>query len=474
MTLVIPGVEIRVIKELVPRRLGATGILGIVGHTEIDRSDAPLRGFGSLQEFSDYFGAGTLTAMPEVPLAFQNGVREVICAGLPKSHGRPASGSLPGKAQGQAEAPMALRARVNGPIGDRVGVRITVRGSGSATLVDVQTTLDGEAAEPPLRNLSIDRHEPDFFAYAVNRASRLVRFPDLVEPEGVYPPVGSTLTPQVTGDGSRATRLAGGTEATVEQFGQGLARLETQPGIDLVTVSQRAPDRLTATAIYSRVISHCERMSAVARNRIGFGEIPDHGRRRPSLQNVAEMANTLVSDRFVLVAPHGYLGAVVGRIAGLEYFESPTFKSLRGVVDLSFDFADTDLEKLLQAGVMPVDRVPRRGIAMVRGITADNDQINVRRIADRAVRHVQNIAQDFIGRLNTRDQRLALKQLLISAMQKMTQRGALVPMRESPPFQVDVESSPSDFSQGVVRVHVAVRPVRAIDYVSATIMVQAT
>jgi hypothetical protein len=474
MALVVPGVEIRVIKELVPRRAGATGILGIVGHTEIDRSAEPLQGFASLQAFAEHFGAGTLTAMPEVPLAFQNGVREVICAGLPKGQGRPAVAAMPLRAADGTGSEAVVQARCNGPAGNRIGLAIAVRGNGGAPIIDVQTLLDGEPAEPPLRNLSADRHEPAFFAYAVNRSSRLLYFPGLPEPGSMYPPLGSTLTPLVDTDGSRRLVLNGGTEAAIDAFGAGLARLETQPGIDLVTVSQRAPDARIATAIYSRVISHCERMSAIARNRIGFGEIPAHGRNRPNMAAVAEMAGTLVSDRFVLVAPHGYLGAVAGRVAALDYFESPTFKSLRGVVELSFDFSDPDLEKLLQAGVMPVDRVPRRGIAMVRGITTDNDQVSVRRIADRAVRHVQNIAQDFIGRLNTQAQRLALKQLLISAMDNMAQLGALVPMGDTPPYQVDVESSPSDFSQGVVRVHIAVRPVRAIDYISATVLVQAT
>ena len=177
------------------------------------------------------------------------------------------------------------------------------------------------------------------------------------------------------------------------------------------------------------------------------------------------------------MAPRGYLGAVVGRVSSLAYFESPTFKTLGGVVDLTFDFSDSDLRQLLQGGVLPVDRVPRKGIAIVKAITTTvTDQIGVQRIADRSVRHVQNISQDFIGLLNTQSQRLALKQLLIGALTNMANQGALVPSTDgaSPPFQVEVTSSPDDFAQGVVRINIAVRPVRAIDYISATILVQAT
>jgi hypothetical protein len=40
-------------------------------------------------------------------------------------------------------------------------------------------------------------------------------------------------------------------------------------------------------------------------------------------------------------------------------------------------------------------------------------------------------------------------------------------------FLVDVYSSQLDFAQGIVRVDIAVRPVRAMDYIYATINVQA-
>jgi hypothetical protein len=217
-------------------------------------------------------------------------------------------------------------------------------------------------------------------------------------------------------------------------------------------------------------------MSTIARNRIGFGQIPWHGTARPDVAAVKQMAAVLTSDRFALVAPWGYLGAVVGCVAGLAYFESPTFKTLvTGSPRLTFDFSDSDLRALLTAGVLPVDQMPRKGICIVKGISTDTDQLSVRRIADRAVRAVQNIAQDFIGLLNTQAQRLALKQLVTGELIRMANENALVPSADgaSPPFQVDVESSPMDFAQGIVRIHCAVRPVRAIDYIYATILVQA-
>ncbi|NWN33463.1 phage tail sheath protein, partial [Klebsiella michiganensis] len=52
--------------------------------------------------------------------------------------------------------------------------------------------------------------------------------------------------------------------------------------------------------------------------------------------------------------------------------------------------------------------------------------------------------------------------------------GSLVPSTDgtSPAFTVDVYSTQLDFAQGIVRVDIAVRPVRSIDYIYATIRVR--
>lgn len=80
----------------------------------------------------------------------------------------------------------------------------------------------------------------------------------------------------------------------------------------------------------------------------------------------------------------------------------------------------------------------------------------------------------FIGRLNTEDGRNALKQKLLEFLTQMEKDNALVPSTDGtdPAFKVDVHSSQADFAKGIVRVDMAVRPVRAIDYIYATILVQ--
>jgi len=68
-----------------------------------------------------------------------------------------------------------------------------------------------------------------------------------------------------------------------------------------------------------------------------------------------------------------------------------------------------------------------------------------------------------------------LKEKLTEVLIRMEREGAIVPSADlsEPAFMVDVYCSELDFAQGIVRVDLAVRPVRAIDYIYATIVVQA-
>jgi hypothetical protein len=129
---------------------------------------------------------------------------------------------------------------------------------------------------------------------------------------------------------------------------------------------------------------------------------------------------------------------------------------------------------LLKGNIVPIAAQRGRGIVVLRGLTTDGDQINVRRVADRAVRGVKMLGDLFIGRLNNEDGRTALRQKLTGFLVQMEKEGAIVPSTDSssPAFTVDVYSSQADFAMGIVRVDLAVRPVRAIDYIYATILVQ--
>jgi hypothetical protein len=98
----------------------------------------------------------------------------------------------------------------------------------------------------------------------------------------------------------------------------------------------------------------------------------------------------------------------------------------------------------------------------------------VTRVADRAVRRVKAIADQFIGILNSEDNRNALRQRIVEFFTQLERDGAIVPSTDGkdPAFLVNVHSSQADFAQGIVRVDIAIRPVRAIDFIFATILVK--
>ena len=117
-----------------------------------------------------------------------------------------------------------------------------------------------------------------------------------------------------------------------------------------------------------------------------------------------------------------------------------------------------------------------RGVVVLRGLDTSGDQISVTRVADICIRETKNIAENFIGELNSAGARLALREQLVGTFTRMEREGSLVPSTDgdgtSPAFTVDVYSTQLDFAQGIVRVDIAVRPVRSIDYIYATIRVR--
>lgn len=479
--LTIPGVEITVVKELVPRGLAAAGTLGIVGYCETPNTEQPLRELSSIQEFRDLFGAGSISSMPEVELAFANGLRAVVVAALPSTAGLAASTTVPivlTNAAGDTRTDqMAVTARAAGTWGNALSVRFVAKGAGAAQAVDVFVftsaleVQEGRAAET-FRNLSVSAADPRFFMTVINDESGLIRM------ASVFPAFiasGGFAMPENTNVEAAVKPLTGAREAAVSDFSKALERLETQPQIDMVIASNNVTNPTVAIELYSSVVSHCEAMSRKAQNRIGFGQIVPHGTARPDIEQAKTMASVLTSDRFVLTAPHGTVGAVAGLVSGQQYFRSPTYKTLRGIAAPSFDFTDGDLRALLRAGLLPVDKLPRKGVAVIKGIATSQEQINVQRTADRAVRTVQNIAIDYVGLLNNQAQRSALRQRIDEAFNAMFREGALVPSADglSPPYEVEVTATNAEAAAGIVRIGIAVRPVRAIDYIYATLNVKA-
>jgi hypothetical protein len=231
---------------------------------------------------------------------------------------------------------------------------------------------------------------------------------------------------------------------------------------------------LDHAAVQSGLGAHAAQQAELARPRIALGGVNPATQRDTSA--ILAQAAVVASRRFILVAPGGAEGAVAGLLGRLDVFQSPTFKTLGTVGVPLVPYSDSDLNRLVgpDGNVCVVTSKRGRGTIVVKGIAADGFQINVLRTADRCVREVSKIADRFIGQLNNSEQRVALRQMIVDTFTQMERDGALVPSMDGkdPAFRVEIYGSQTDFAAGILRVDIAVRPVRAIDYVYATIRVQ--
>ena len=208
--------------------------------------------------------------------------------------------------------------------------------------------------------------------------------------------------------------------------------------------------------------------------RIAFGSVTADEQR--DLGKIKDHAASVRNRRFVLVSPPGAEGAVAGLIGRMNPQDSPTFKPtpLQGIPPATY--RESELNRLLgpTTNLVVVQDRPGRGVIVLKGIDTTGDQISVTRVADQAIRETKAISENYIGRLNSDEARIGLREQLVATFTRMERDGALVPSTDGqdPAFLVDVYSTQPDFAQGIVRIDIAVRPVRAIDYVYATIRVK--
>lgn len=548
MTRIIPGVQITVVKEVVPPQLAPSGIFGIVGLVAPAREGTTRQAVervGSWARFRELYGRGTARVMPEAQQAFQNGIFELVVVDLPSAVATAASVTLDSGGAYLSFSARAAGTRPNGlelalanlgngyelrlrdggedlevyrnlsvlpgdssyigsvlessdseiqldaptvAFSDFSGAGATVAAGASQQVATVATAAaltvsvaTGAAASLVITEVAIGGNTNIRFTYDGNTLFDLDTTSDTpfdgfrTAIEAVDELSVATTRPDASGS------LAGGVDASTAEYVDALTLLEDVADVDLVSVALQDHgdvDNDRATTIYSAIISHCQQMSGEAMGRIGFGQVspaaPEPAGAGDTDLLDTSMADLLRSDRFVLLAPYGALGATVGRIGGLTYYLSPTFKTLSGLGDFQPALRVEQQRAYLQQNMVPIAQVPGRGIAVVRGLTTDGDQINVRRIADRAVRGVRLIGELFIGKLNTEDGRNALKQKLTEFLLQMQSENAIVPSTDGsdPAFQLDVYSTQADFAQGIVRIDLAVRPVRAIDFIYATVLVQ--
>jgi hypothetical protein len=269
--------------------------------------------------------------------------------------------------------------------------------------------------------------------------------------------------------------FADGESPTVAQYQAAIDLLADDPRIDLVLASIE-PGRANADVrqIHQALVAHAVAMADNAAPRIAFGSVTTA--EANDLAQIREHSALVRNRRFVLVSPPGAEGAVAGLVGRLDPRESPTFKSVPLFGIDAARYRESELNRLLGSttNLLVVQERVGRGVVVLRGLDTSGDQVSVTRVADIAIRETRAISENFIGQLNSMEARLALKQQIVATFTRMEREGALVPSTDGkdPAFTVDVYSTQQDFAQGIVRIDIAIRPVRAIDYIYATIRVK--
>jgi hypothetical protein len=482
MALIIPGVQVQVVKEVLPQQLSPSGVLGLTGFVE--KGGDKVQRASSWTRFIEVFGAAAAYSLPEARQALDNGVYELVISPLAASAGKAAAVSTPSspkrkllaaakaaadkgdkdaaaKAEADAKAAsdsdattkgLSLVARAPGSWSNSLSVKIKYRDN-----VDKSVSFD----------LSVKRPGGEETGWESFRDVRLANLGETLERSGIVA-VDKTVAQEWPTEGDYT--ITRGEDAPPEAYTTALTRLEGESDVDMVLASvPPETSALKLAKIYGDVIAHCNKMSTDCKGRIGFGQVPLGS----DIEASKQLASNLVSDRFVLVAPNGVVGAVAGKVGGLPYFHSPTFKAVSGIGALE-SIAVEQQRGLLTGNVVPVVLERGKGVIILRGLTTDGDQISVRRVADYSVRVMKMVGDLFIGLLNNADGRSALKQKLVAELLQMEKDGAIVPSTDGkdPSHKVEVYSSQTDFAKGIVRVNMAVRPVRAIDYIYATITIQ--
>ena len=271
----------------------------------------------------------------------------------------------------------------------------------------------------------------------------------------------------------RPVPLRDGVSPAPADYSDALDRLEAAEEVDLViaSVDNQLNDAAIRT-VHQAVVAHCTKMADVARNRIGIGSVTRTESDRVPL--IADHADDVRSDHFILTAPNGSAGPVAGLLGRQDFFQSPTFKTIASPEGAAGHYSDSQLTDLVNNNVFVVNERRRLGVIAVKGLLTSGRQVNVQRTANKAVREVKAIADRYVGLLNNDGTRNALRQQIFAMLAQMERDGALVPSTDGldPAFRVDVYSSQNDFASGIVRADIAVRPVRAVDYVYASILVQ--
>jgi hypothetical protein len=332
-----------------------------------------------------------------------------------------------------------------------------------ATAVANLAIFVDDAQLETLLNLTMDPDDPQYLP-AVLAGSTLVRAHSLMV---------RSRTTSFPASMTRAKALTGGTSPLADDYQDALDRLESAEEVDLVIGSVlNQLDQAGVRSVHKLVVAHCTKMADVARNRIGLGSATVA--EAASVPLILDHADDVRSDYFILSTPSGSEGPMAGLLARQDYFQSPTFKTIAALDGNAGTYTDSQLGGLVTGNVVAINVKRSLGVVVIKGLLTSGRQINVQRTANKSVRDVKAICDKYIGLLNNDGARNSLRQQIIALFLQMERDGAIVPSTDGkdPSYKVDVYSTQADFANGIVRVDIAVRPVRAIDYIYATILVK--
>ncbi len=495
MTMVLPGVEIQVVKEIVAGQLNPSGILGLIGITEenVDGSWKKMGRASSYKALTNQYGRSIDFTVPEAKQAFQNGISEIVMVPVTGSSMTKAALDMKGKS---GDTVFKLAARAKGSWANNIHVKVEGKKDDTGKKIMVRLTLSYKDNVEFYDNLYLDPAHDRYFCNVINSQSDLVTATNPANKKGgkknkkeEVPTQGEESTGEANEEPvdtglkelpvDTETILSGGASPTAKDFDNALIELESEDDVDLILPSiENYTDWDLAKHVYASIDAHCKVMSGNCMNRIGLGSVPPpqtFTSVEDEVDFISRQTLTMNSDRFVLVAPYGVSGAVAGLVGNLPVHQSPTFKTLAGVAELTQKYAPSHLKSLLKSNILTLEAKKGKGIIIEKGLTTSGEQISVQRVADKAVRGTKMIGDLFIGTLNNVNGRNALREKCIEFFLQMEKEGAIVPSADGsdPSYKVDVYATDDDISKGIVRLDIAVRPVRAIDYVYGTILVRA-
>jgi hypothetical protein len=355
------------------------------------------------------------------------------------------------------------------PDSDAASTRFRVLRGSSDALVRIVAGVaapDGFLQQEVFADLSMDPDHPNYLP-GVLASSRLLRANDRFVRSGASVWPVASFAPQ---------GFAGGSMPSLPAWRDAIGALANEDSVDMLLAGLQgfADPALDGVAVQQAMLGAARAASDNAAPRFVIGSIRPGA--NADIAAILDHAQLVADRRFVLVAPSGVDGAIAGLLGHLDYFQSPTFKTLASPGAPLVPYGEGALNKLVgpDGNICVVLSKRGRGTICVKGIAADGFQISVLRVADRCTREVKKIADRFIGELNNAEQRTALRQMIVERFTAMEREGALVPSTDGkdPAFLVDVFASQTDAAGGIVRVDIAVRPVRAIDFVYATIRVK--